>query len=82
MRIRNSALRHGITVEDIEHAWEFAVGDLPFDPSHDPPKRLRLGPDHAGNLLELVYLEDDRTDGTIIHAMRLRTSLNHYLRRM
>ncbi|WP_419553783.1 hypothetical protein [Candidatus Poriferisodalis sp.] len=86
MYITLSALCHGLTLEEIEHAWELAVSDMTLDQDHDPPKRLRVGPDHAGNLLELVYLEsagDDHAHSiTVIHAMRLRTSLNNYLRRL
>lgn len=85
MRVHRSALRHGITVEDIDHAWEMAVGAADIDPTHDPPKRLCVGPDRAGNLLELVYLEPVSEvfweDPTVIHAMRLRPSFARYLRR-
>jgi len=38
---------------------------------HGPDRELRLGPDRAGNLLEIVVLLLD--DGPlVIHAMRMR----------
>jgi hypothetical protein len=42
------------------------------DPEADPPKLLVIGPDRAGNLLEVVMLTlaDDRV--LVIHAMPLR----------
>ena len=42
------------------------------DPDADPPKPLVIGPDRAGNLLEVVMLTlaDDRV--LVIHAMPLR----------
>ena len=67
-----SALRHGITEEEIIHAVEFALHEEHIDP--DPPyRRLRLGPDFAGNLLEVVTMTNDR-DGchVAIHAMKAR----------
>ncbi|THJ75365.1 hypothetical protein E7Y31_05925 [Candidatus Frankia alpina] len=38
----------------------------------DPPRELRLGPDLAGNLLEIVVLLLDDGTELIIHAMRMR----------
>lgn len=41
-------------------------------PDGDPPKQLAIGPDHAGNLVEVIVLllADERL--LAIHAMRLR----------
>lgn len=43
-----------------------------LEPDADPPRVLAIGPDAAGNLLEIIWLElaDDRR--LVIHAMRLR----------
>lgn len=85
VRIHRSALRHGITASEIKHAWEFGVGDLSVDAGHDPPKRLRIGPDHAGNFLELVYLEADDNpadEPIVIHAMALTGRLRVHLKRL
>lgn len=56
---------------DVEHAaahpfvW-VELGD-------DPPRYLLVGPDRAGNLLEVVVMIIDGTE-LVIHAMRLRRS--------
>ena len=81
MRIQRSALRHGITASEIKHAWDYGVGDLTLDARHEPPKRLRIGPDYAGNFLELVYLEA-ADEPLIIHAMALGVSLKDHLNRL
>jgi hypothetical protein len=68
VEIHYTARRHGIDDETILHA--LTVIDL--EPGADPPKVLAIGPDHAGNLLEIVWLE--LADGVelVIHAMPLR----------
>jgi hypothetical protein len=74
--IYSSALKHGIAVSDIEHAVDHALvaGD------EDDGKVLYLGPDRAGNLLEVVsVLRDDGTE-IVIHAMRMRRIYESYLR--
>jgi hypothetical protein len=44
----------------------------------DPLRFLVLGPDRAGNLLELVIL--DRPQGpAVIHAMKMRNKYRRYL---
>jgi len=48
------------------------VADL--DPDSDPPKVLLIGPDAAGNLLELIALVLAGDELLIIHAMPLRPS--------
>lgn len=76
MEILPSSRRHGIDDEDIQHGVEHAlvieeIGD-------DPLRFLVLGPDRAGNLLELVIL--DRPQGpAVIHAMRMREKYRRYL---
>ncbi len=66
-----SAYKHGKTDEEVLHAWENAVGFFDLEPDHDPPKGLCVGPDLAGNFLEVIFLETDQDD-VIIHAMNLR----------
>lgn len=57
------ALRAALVVEDI---------------GEDPVRYLVLGPDRAGNLLELVVL--DRPQGpALIHAMAMRTQYRSLL---
>ena len=74
--IYSSALKHGIAIEDIEHTIEQAL----VAGEDDDGKVLYLGPDRAGNLLEVVsVLRDDETE-IVIHAMRMRRIYEPYLR--
>jgi hypothetical protein len=64
-----SSRRHGIDNEAIQHGIENAL--VIEEVADDPVRYLVLGPDRAGNLLELVVL--DRPQGpAVIHAMRMR----------
>lgn len=78
MRIFESAYRHGLVDEDIEHAWHRALGFYDIDIEHEPTKSLCIGPDRAGNLLELMYLQAADQD-LIIHAMPLRRVFRTFL---
>ena len=40
--------------EDISHAYDLTILDKVLDENADPPKVLIIGPDTAGNLLELI----------------------------
>ena len=73
-----SAYRHGLTDEDIRHAWQHAMGFYDIDSEHEPTKSLCIGPDRAGNLLELLYLQAAEQD-VVVHAMPLRPVLRTYL---
>lgn len=78
MEVLGSALRHGVGVEDIEHALRhaMAVDEL----ADDPLRYLVLGPDRGANLLELVVL--DRPQGpAVIHAMAMRPQYRRLLPR-
>lgn len=70
MEIHRSARRHGINDTDMLHAIEhsLAVEDL----GEDPDRWLVIGPDAAGNMLELIVLVTNEGDEIIIHAMPLR----------
>lgn len=72
MEIHEAAHKHGVTAEDILHALAHAITVIDLEPDADPPKVLAIGPDRAGNLLEVFWLElvDDRD--LVIHAMALR----------
>jgi hypothetical protein len=64
-------MRHGIPGEDIRHAIDNAVAVE--EVGDDPVRWLVLGPDRAGNLLELVVM--DRPAGpAVIHAMPMRAA--------
>jgi hypothetical protein len=74
--IFSSARRHGIADEDIRHAVNnaLAVGE------QDDGKVLYLGPDSAGNLLEVVSVVRVDASEVVIHAMRMRAKYEPFLR--
>lgn len=45
---------------------------IDLEPEGDPPKVLAIGPDHAGNLLEIIWFELADDVDLVIHAMPLR----------
>ncbi len=73
-----TAHRHGLTNEEISHAWNNSIGFYTIDEDTDPPKGLCIGPDTAGNLLEILYLEINQ-EQLVIHAMSLRPVFRAYL---
>ncbi|MGQ0804894.1 MAG: hypothetical protein ACT4PI_13660 [Actinomycetota bacterium] len=73
MEIHRSARRHGILDEVIAHAIEHALVVVDLEPEADPPRVLAVGPDPAGNLLEIIWLEFTERAPVVIHAMPLRS---------
>ncbi len=71
VEIHDSARRHGVAGEDIEHAAAHSVTWVEL--GDDPRRYLLAGPDRAGNLLVLVVL-DLGGEELVIHAMGLRRS--------
>jgi hypothetical protein len=76
VEIYRSARRHGIADDDIVHAVEhaLAVGE------QDDGKVLYLGADRAANLLEVVAVAREDGSEVVIHAMRMRTKYEPFLR--
>jgi hypothetical protein len=69
--INASARRHRIADADIRHAITNAVFSDDIDPE-PPVRRLHLGPDRSGNMLEVVTLHFDDDGGVLaIHAMKM-----------
>jgi hypothetical protein len=71
-----SALKHGVLVEDIEHAVNNAmvIDDL------DDDLRLYLGPDRSAALVEVITLvRDDDQPELVIHAMSMREKYRRLL---
>ena len=58
-----------IADEDIRHAISHAVHSDDVDPE-PPVRRLRLGPDRSGNMLEGATLHFDDGGVLAIHAMK------------
>ena len=78
MEVSYLARRHGVPDSEIRHAWLHALGFFVLDIEQESIKGLCIGPDTAGNLLEVLYLEFE--DGhVIIHAMPLRPKFSVYL---
>jgi len=76
VEIADSARRHGVDDEDIEHALRHPVRLLPGE-----GRDLFIGPDRSGRLLEVVVLDDDPNEvPVVIHAMALRPKFHDYLR--
>ncbi|KBR61990.1 hypothetical protein MAA44156_04461 [Mycobacterium avium subsp. avium] len=72
LRVAQSALKHGYSIEEISHAYDNYVFEGTIDDGADPPKILTIGPDSAANLLELVGGRRPNGDHLIWHAMRCR----------
>ena len=69
MEVLRSGFRHGVEDQDIQHALRTAL--LVEEIDDDPTRYLVLGPDRAGNMLELIVL--DRPQGpAVMHAMTMR----------
>ncbi len=75
MEIHRAARRHGVSDDAIRHALGHPIVVVDLDADSDPPKQLAIGPDIAGNLLEVIVLllADERV--LAIHAMPLRPTL-------
>jgi hypothetical protein len=71
VRFHRSAFKHGYGEEVILHAVEHAIVVADLEPDADPPKVLAIGPDPAGNLLEVIWLDLVDTE-LVIHTMDLR----------
>ena len=76
MAIADSARKHGVRDEDIEHAVRRPLRVVPGE-----GRDLVIGADRSGALLEVVILDDDpNEEPVVIHAMPLRPKFHHYLR--
>jgi uncharacterized DUF497 family protein len=76
VEIHSSARRHGVADEDMVHAIEYAVATE--DAGDDPDRWLAVGPDRAGNFLEVVVIVVERQE-MIIHAMPMRAKYRRLL---
>jgi hypothetical protein len=79
VEIYEAAPKHGIGDEDIRHAVAQA---LVVADQQVTSKVLYLGPDRAGNLLEIVAVVRDDDNEIVIHAMRMRRIYEPLLPRM
>lgn len=75
LEIRSSALKHGVNAESIIHAVTHPLYIDEDFRGTDPAQVLLLGPDIAGNLLEVVGRLDLDEALVVFHAMTARPSL-------
>lgn len=73
-----SAFKHGIAEADTLHAYTNAVRLVEVE-QHGEERLIVIGPDRAGNWLELVAMSADDAN-RIIHADRLRPKFYEFLR--
>ena len=77
MEIHDSARKHGVVEADITHAVDNALAIE--DAGEDPDRWLVIGPDRAGNLLEVVVLTTVEDTQLAIHAMPMRAKFGRLL---
>ena len=77
MEVHDSARKHGVADEDIQHAIDHALAIE--DAGEDPDRWLVIGPDRAANLLEVVVLVTERGTQIVIHAMTMRAAYRRLL---
>ncbi|MDQ1504258.1 MAG: hypothetical protein QOD57_1985 [Actinomycetota bacterium] len=78
MEILSSGRKHGVSDEDIQHAVDHGL--VVADSEEDVDKVLYLGPDRAGNLLEVVAALRAEETEVVIHAMPMRAMYESLLR--
>ncbi|MCI0545322.1 MAG: hypothetical protein L0Z49_12915 [Actinobacteria bacterium] len=81
MEIHPSVRKHGVSDAAVLHAVVHALTVIDLEPDADPPKVLAIGPDHAGNLLEIIWIELADRVNLVIHAMPLRPGFYQLLPR-
>lgn len=78
-RVNTSARRHGIDDADIIHAIDKAAAEYELGDDDEPRRFLVLGPDRAGNMLEVIVLMFDDGTELAIHAMAMRSKYASWL---
>ena len=77
MEIHDSARKHGVADTHILHAIDHALALE--DTGDDPDRWLAIGPDTAGNLLEVVVMITTEGTQVAIHAMPMRDQYRRLL---
>jgi hypothetical protein len=77
VEIHESARKHSVVDEDIHHAIDHVLAIE--DAGEDPDRWLVVGPDRAGNLLEVVVLMTVEDTQLVIHAMPIRAKFRRLL---
>ncbi len=81
VEIHDSARRHAIADDDIKHAVAHALSIDVLDAETEDEWLLVLGPDRAGNILEVVVIVLANDDLLAIHAMKMRPKYRDLLPR-
>lgn len=81
MEVHRSARKHDVGDGAIAHAIDHALVVVDLEPDADPPRVLAIGPDDAGNLLEIIWLEFLDRASIVIHAMPVRRTFYDLLPR-
>jgi hypothetical protein len=80
MEVHDSARKHGVAAADIAHAiTHYLYAGQVGDELEAPWRVLYLGPDRAGNLLEVAVIERDDGSELAIHAMKMRKKYERLL---
>jgi hypothetical protein len=77
VEIHDSARKHGVADHDVLHAIDNALAFE--DAGEDPDRWLLIGPDTAGNLLEVVVMITAEGKQIVIHAMPMRDKYQRLL---
>jgi len=77
VRFHPSARKHGVHEQDTLHTIDHALAIE--DAGEGPDRWLVLGPDRAGNLLEVVVLITAEGEQLAIHAMPMRAKYQELL---
>lgn len=77
MEFHRSAHNHAVAEKDVLHAidHQLAVEDA----GEDPDRWLVVGPDRAGNLLEVVVMITGEDVQVVIHAVPMRSKFRRLL---
>jgi len=70
---KQSAFKHGVTIEDIRWAFNTAKYDRLVQDFED--KYLLIGFDTHGNFLEVMYTDLGENVASVFHAMKCRKAL-------
>lgn len=77
MEFSDSARNHGVAEPDMLHAVDHALAIE--DAGENPDRWLIIGPDRAGNLLEVVVMITAEGTPIAIHAMAMRAKYRRLL---
>jgi hypothetical protein len=74
-----SSFKQGVSSENIRRALASPEYEGPLE--DDGSRRIVLGFDHNGNLLEIFYNQLDERTAKVFHAMKCRSIFYHLLNR-